>query len=224
MTEELYLYRPRHWLSGPWKSRLPSGDYISAGVAYPRTHYETYFDSLRKDGDLIPVDLPNAPLPTALADVAAYASAWIDFFLSDIANCIETFAAGQLCDDVVSGLWEAITRMPDADALPDLSDENYADSTDTTVTELKRIREWARPLVPRAGATPAKATGRPHRKAVTVEQRMSAMLIEDASRVQWSARKWADALGCTETAVKLTKAWTKVMTTRALYKADRASR
>ena len=59
------------------------------------------------------------------------------------------------------------------------------------------------------------------RRPATVNERMLAQLEADPERIGWSARKWADALGCSPSTVTLTPAWRRLMTARALNRAQR---
>ena len=71
--------------------------------------------------------------------------------------------------------------------------------------------------------------GRP-KKGPSVNQCMAEMFQADTSRVEWPARRWAEVLtdrlkrSITPAAVKQTKTWKLVMTTRAMLKAERAER
>ena len=68
-------------------------------------------------------------------------------------------------------------------------------------------------------------------KPATVNECMAGMLLEDASRVGWPARKWAVAVGdrlkrnVTDGAVKQTDVWKKqIIPGRKLMQADKAGR
>ena len=64
----------------------------------------------------------------------------------------------------------------------------------------------------------------PARRPATVNERMLAQLEADPERIGWSARKWASALDCTAGAVHAAPAWRRIMTARALNRAERVNR
>ncbi len=57
-----------------------------------------------------------------------------------------------------------------------------------------------------------------------IEAQMLKMISEDAARCDWTARVWADRLGCSEGTVKGTAAWKRAMQARKLRDADRVAR
>ncbi|MFO0800081.1 MAG: hypothetical protein U0804_21650 [Gemmataceae bacterium] len=81
-------------------------------------------------------------------------------------------------------------------------------------------RETAAPTGGAASATRGKGNGR----GKNINARMMNMLLDDASRRDWSARKWADALECREGTVKETRAWEQIMNMRLLEATERMTR
>jgi hypothetical protein len=61
-------------------------------------------------------------------------------------------------------------------------------------------------------------------KGKNINGRMLETLQKDASCVDWSARKWADHLGCSVSTVQGTTAWKNILTTRLLQKTDAINR
>lgn len=88
---------------------------------------------------------------------------------------------------------------------------------------------WLEKAIAQANSAPAdeKAEGSytepKGKKPATVNQRMAAMLQEDATRVDWPATKWAEKLGVTPAAIKQTQTWKKqIKAARILMRAERA--
>lgn len=60
------------------------------------------------------------------------------------------------------------------------------------------------------------------KQAGSVNARMAAMLLADATLIELSATEWATKLGdCSDGAVKQTQAWQKIMDARAIQKSER---
>lgn len=57
-----------------------------------------------------------------------------------------------------------------------------------------------------------------------IEAQMLKMISEDAARCDWTARVWADRLGCSEGTIKGTAAWKRAMQARKLRDAERVVR
>ena len=67
--------------------------------------------------------------------------------------------------------------------------------------------------------------GKPGVKGKNVNARMAEMLQSDPTKLEWSARLWAEKLECCEGTVKGTTTWKQtVKAARALQKADRMQR
>lgn len=82
----------------------------------------------------------------------------------------------------------------------------------------------ADPAAPPAG-TENSERGQQGVKGKNVNGRMAEMLQSDPMRMEWSARKWAENLECSEGTVKGTTTWKQtVKAARALNKADRMQR
>lgn len=62
------------------------------------------------------------------------------------------------------------------------------------------------------------------RRPATVNERMLAMLEADPQRISWSARRWAAALECSPSTVTNTGAWRRLLTARALARAEATER
>lgn len=68
-----------------------------------------------------------------------------------------------------------------------------------------------------------KPTNEPRTKRATVNERMAAMLQEDPTRINWSAKKWAETFNVTDAAVKQTTTWKRsIRAARALTAPERA--
>lgn len=107
---------------------------------------------------------------------------------------------------------EVIAERQEQDDLPDLK---------TILVEA--IRE--------AGGEPTLKKAPAESKPTTVNDCMAAMLLEDPTRVGWSARKWAEVVSgklkrkVSASAVKQTNTWKKqIIPGRALMRADKATR
>jgi hypothetical protein len=74
-----------------------------------------------------------------------------------------------------------------------------------------------------AAATPASPDSRAPGalRPATVNGRMLALLEQDPEVLNWSARKWAERLGCAVSSVHGTAAWKRIQTARALNQAGR---
>jgi hypothetical protein len=64
----------------------------------------------------------------------------------------------------------------------------------------------------------AKTTGV---KGKRINERMKEMFEKDATRLAWSAAKWADALQCSKSTVVSTPTWQLILNTRAMREAER---
>jgi hypothetical protein len=61
-------------------------------------------------------------------------------------------------------------------------------------------------------------------KGKRINERMLEMLQDDSSRVNWTARQWADHLGCSVSTVQGTRTWENILTTRKLQAVDATNR
>ena len=113
---------------------------------------------------------------------------------------------------------------------------NRAHNAEVHVAVLSRWRDYILPPERSSIGTPARPVtlskgereregGQQGVKGKNVNGRMAEMLQSDPMRLEWSARKWAKNLNCSEGTVKETMTWKQtVKTARALNKADRMQR
>ena len=86
---------------------------------------------------------------------------------------------------------------------------------------LANLKEMFCEVLSEAGIVPGAKPPKPSEARPTINQRMAEMFQADPTLFSWPARKWAVKLGCTASAVKQTRTWELIRTTRAMVKAER---
>lgn len=68
---------------------------------------------------------------------------------------------------------------------------------------------------------PAKPTGKPQRRAATVNERMAGTIMENPEAMGWNSPQWAKHLKCGKSSVVETATWKKLESARLQAKAER---
>jgi hypothetical protein len=104
-----------------------------------------------------------------------------------------------------------------------------ADGSDGLTREVQSLVEQFAPAdlpeanVPTQGSVGDKQSRRT--KSATVNERMAAKLLENPTRVNWTAKQWSETLGVTDAAIKQTTTWkNSIRAARALTAPDRAQK
>jgi hypothetical protein len=85
---------------------------------------------------------------------------------------------------------------------------------------LDPVAHWSSQTAPYDGAPPRKGKG----KGKGINEKITRGLEKDADSYGWSAKKWADLLGCSVGTIFGCPAWKTIMTARALREAERMTR